>query len=91
MLRTPSPEPVSVSPSGGSLPIGTTVSVTIEEAQGLAPSNQASACNPYAIVCLIDGSGQEITGEVKQTKSKKGTGAPTWKETVVLGESFTAG
>jgi hypothetical protein len=43
-------------------------------------------CNAYVSVCLVD-AGSELTGEVKQTKSRPRSNEPTWNEEFVLGAS----
>lgn len=45
-----------------------------------------ASCNAYVSVCLVD-AGNELTGEVKQTKSKTRTNAPVWNEEFTLGTS----
>jgi Ca2+-dependent lipid-binding protein len=63
------------------------VLVSITSAADLAlPNGSATACSAYVSVSLVDTLGTEVTGEVKQTKVRARTSAPSWDETFVLGE-----
>lgn len=55
-----------------------TIKVRVEEATGLTPAIPTAPCNAYVTVGLVDAAGQNVAGEINQTKVKSRTNNPNF-------------